>query len=81
LVIFVREATLIICDEGGFQQGADKAERSDCEPGRVPAPNCLLLRKRHLPTGGAQRSFSVALSGKAATKQNAAANRAVHVAI
>ena len=43
-VVFVREATPIIWDEGGFQQGAGKAERSDCEPGRVAASNCLLQR-------------------------------------
>ena len=44
LVVFVREATPIISDEGGFQQRAGKAERSDCEPGRMAASNCLLLQ-------------------------------------
>ncbi len=42
LVVFVREATPIISDEGGFQQGASIPEQSDYEPVRVAASNCLL---------------------------------------
>ena len=44
LAVFVREATPIISDEGGFHQGAGKAKRSDCEPGRVASSKCPLVR-------------------------------------